>query len=86
MRNKAFIEYVLSFYGPAGIYGRELIFGGGVSEEEVVAALKVRKKNKKVPFDGDSLDREIVRDIMLYLRGKKHDLEYSMKPYFRGAK
>ena len=78
-KDKEFVEYVMSFYGPEGLYVE--FFGSGVSEEEVKKALKIRKKNKKFAFDGDSMDREIVRDIMLYQRGNRN-LECNMQPYF----
>jgi hypothetical protein len=79
-KDKNFVEYVMSFYGPEGLYGKDF-FGSGVAEEEVKKALKIRKKNKNFAFDGDSMDREIVRDIMLYQRGNRN-LECNMQPYF----
>jgi hypothetical protein len=78
-KDKDFVEYVMSFYGAGGLY--QEFFGTGVSESEVKKALRIRKKNKKFTFDGDSMDREIVRDIMLYQRGDRN-LECNMKPYF----
>ena len=82
MKNQEFVEYVLSFYGKGGIYAD--YFGTGVSKKEVEDAFKLRLKNKKIPFDGDSFDRELVRDIMLYARGDR-DLEYPMQPYYKNA-
>lgn len=53
-----FNEYVLSFYGKGGIYDY------GFTNEEVETA-----KNQYIaagePFEGDSFDREKVRDIVL---------------------
>lgn len=72
--DKEFIEYVMSFYGPEGLYGKEF-FGDGVTVAEVKKALDIRKKHKTLEFHGDSIDREMVRDIMSYNRGDrvKHD-------------
>ena len=63
--NNEFIEYVLLFYGDGGIYDIN------ATKEEVVEALNVRLKIRKdIPFDGDSFDRELVRDIILGSRGE----------------
>jgi len=58
-----FIEYVMSFYGPGGIYDM------GSTIEEVKAAIVVRLENTEFPFDGDSVDREMICDIILEMRG-----------------
>ena len=65
MNNLAFVDYVMSFYSnrPDSIYP-ELDF----TEDEVYKALATRltrKKYEETPFGGDSVDREIVRDIVL---------------------
>jgi hypothetical protein len=60
---KDFIEYVMSFYGPGEIYDM------GATREEVKEAVLVRLENTELPFDGDSVDRELVRDIILEKRG-----------------
>jgi len=62
---EVFVDYVMSFYSnrPDSVYP-ELDF----AEDEVYKALATRltrKKYAETPFDGDSLDREIVRDIVL---------------------
>ena len=55
-----FIGYVLDFYGKGGIYDF------GATKQMVVAATLERiDKYPVMPFDGDSFDREIVRDIIL---------------------
>jgi hypothetical protein len=55
-----FIAYVLSFYGDDGIYPV------GAERDDVILALGMRIAGRTdLPFDGDSTDREIVRDIML---------------------
>ena len=76
-----FMQYVLSFYGPGEIYGD--FFGNTLTVEEVKKAVDLRmKKVDEVPFDGDSVDREIVRDIMLTLRGDskvEHDVRKFLK-------
>ncbi len=60
-----FVEYVLSFYGKGEIYDL------GVKEDEVYKALEMRLKRKDIEFSGDSLDRELVRDIILENRGEE---------------
>ena len=69
-----FVNYVLEFYGEGGIYDF------GAVEGEVLKALEVRLKSRAdIPFGGDSFDRELVRDIMLKLRGVDNsELEYSV--------
>ena len=60
-----FVKYVLSFYGVGGLYDF------GAVAEDVEKALDIRlERHKDVWFDGDSFDREIVRDIMLEFRGE----------------
>lgn len=75
-----FIEYVWSFYAPNDLYGS--FFDNTLTKDEVVKAVEMRKKNTdKLSFDGDSMDREIVRDIMFYNRGKKKGLEYDISSF-----
>ena len=58
-----FVEYALDFYGPGMIYDIN------ATETEVLRALCVRLVNRPdLEFDGDSLDREMVRDIILEMR------------------
>lgn len=62
-----FVDYMMSFYSnqPDSIYP-ELDF----DESEIRKALNTRLTRKKyeLPFEGDSVDREIVRDIVLQNR------------------
>lgn len=61
-----FIEYVMSFYGAGGIYDM------GATRREVEMAIGIRLGRMEIPFDGDSVDREIIRDIILdEIRGAK---------------
>lgn len=75
MNDKNFVNYVLDFYGQRGIY-EEFFKPDGVTRGEVETALKIRKTQADPPFDGDSFDRELVRDIMFVLRGEVDNLEY----------
>jgi hypothetical protein len=66
-----FIEYVFSFYGPEQMYGD--LFKHTLSKLEVTLAigmyLERLRHDKDISFgDGDSVDRERVRDILLELR------------------
>jgi hypothetical protein len=66
-----FVEYVLSFYGTGGIYDF------GATEADVRGALeeRIRTASADCPFEGDSVDRELVRDIMLKDRELQHNFE-----------
>tara|TARA_A200000159_G_scaffold10482_1_gene8910 strand:+ start:355 stop:615 length:261 start_codon:yes stop_codon:yes gene_type:complete len=62
---EVFVDYVMSFYSndPDSVYP-ELDF----TRDEVYDALATRltrKKFEETPFEGDTVDREIVRDIVL---------------------
>ncbi len=58
-----FVDYVLSFYGDEGTWDFK------ATRDEVLFATGIRiGRYKNVPFDGDSIDREKVRDIILELR------------------
>jgi len=62
---KEFVKYMLDFYGVGGIYDI------GASNEEILVATGIRiERHKDIEFEGDSLDREKIRDIILEVRGK----------------
>ena len=66
-----FISYVDSFYGKSNsLYGERFFPStGGVTELEIILATLLRIISKPdLPFDGDSIDREEVRDILLNQR------------------
>ena len=55
-----FVKYVLEFYGKGGLYDF------GATEQDIIKATGIRlAKRPELPFDGDTLDRELVRDILL---------------------
>ena len=58
-----FYTYVLSYYGPYGLYPM------GVTLTDVKAATEIHKKRTRIAFDGDSHDREQVRDILIAMFG-----------------
>lgn len=72
-----FIDYVLDFYGVAGVYPM------GVTRDDVLLATGMRLnqcdwgltneggKFKYEGFEGDSIDREAVRDILIERFGYK---------------
>lgn len=74
---REFQEYVFFFYGKDGIYEQTDYFEGGATTEEILLAtnqyVTFCAKNPDLWGGGDSTDREIVRDIMLYHRGEKID-------------
>jgi hypothetical protein len=71
-----FVDYVLSFYGSAKKYDRVYDIGE-VTRMHVLEALAIRlmpdccmlnefaKPINTIPFEGDSFDREYVRDIII---------------------
>jgi hypothetical protein len=64
---KEFVDYVMSFYGQGEIYDI------GATRDEVLKAIDVRlncELYSLMPFDGDSIDREAVRDIILATRAE----------------
>jgi hypothetical protein len=74
-----FKNYVKDYYGEGGIFS-EFFPPVGVSSKEVNLAVNQYIDYCKTKDDqwggGDTFDREIVRDIMLYNRGTKKGLEY----------
>lgn len=58
-----FIDYILTFYGVGGIYDIN------ATRAEAIKATEIRMIFTSVPFEGDSIDRELVRDIILKIRG-----------------
>ena len=75
-----FKSYVKGFYGNKGLY-KEYFPPKGASNDEIDHAIEqyvAFAKSKDGSWGGgDSLDREMVRDVMLYNRGNKKDLEYA---------
>ncbi len=59
---KEFIKYVLSFYGEGEIYDFKFTYN------EVVKATKHYLKTTTIDFDGDTIDREAVREIVFQQR------------------
>lgn len=63
-RNKEeFIKYFMSFYGPRGVYPDVL---PGLEKHEIVRGIEMRMRGGD--FDGDSIDREVIRDFILEAR------------------
>ena len=69
-----FVDYVYGFYGKGdSLYGLSFFPStGGVTKAEIIMATKIRMltATKDFPFDGDSMDREAVRDIMIKAQEK----------------
>lgn len=60
-----FLDYCLSFYGEGGMYEC------GLTPEDLTKAILIRKTfNFATEFEGDSIDREMVRDIALIAKGE----------------
>jgi len=63
-------------YEGDSIYGKEFFPStGGVTKAEIIMATKIRMlmSSKNFPFDGDSMDREVVRDIMMEAQEKANE-------------
>jgi hypothetical protein len=67
MEIKEFVEYVFGFYGKGGLY-EDFFKNKPVTKVEIRQATKLRIKTGQ--FEGDTFDREAVRDIMLASRGE----------------
>jgi hypothetical protein len=67
MTYKEFKKYFWSFYGKTGLYPQTL---SGLTTLEFIKAYDMRMANKSIAFEGDTFDREMVRDIILASRGK----------------
>jgi hypothetical protein len=76
---KEFKSYVKSYYGKGEIY-EEFFPPIGASNDEIELAIRMYVsycKTKEGQWGrGDTFDREFVRDVMLYNRGQKTNLEY----------
>jgi hypothetical protein len=73
-----FKKYVWSFYGRGeGLY--KDFFGNNLKMKEVERAIEIRLSNMKLAFDGDSIDREIVRDIIFKMRDPQAKTEHEFK-------
>ena len=58
-----FVEYCLDFYGPRGIYAY-----GFTAEEILEGMIKRFAYRPSIDFDGDTVDREYVREMVFDLR------------------
>ena len=70
-----FKNYIWSFYGKdKGIYKH--FFDNNLTMIEVEKAIKIRLSKIKLEFNGDTIDREIVRDIIFKLREPNAETEH----------
>jgi len=75
MKIEEFKDYVWSFYGEdGGIY--KDFFNNNLKIQEVEKAIEIRLAITDLVFVGDSIDREIVRDIIFKLRNPALHVEY----------
>jgi hypothetical protein len=63
MDDLAFIDYVESFYAEGGIYDFKF------TRAEILKAIRIRKIFVSIDFEGDTIDREFIRDIVMEGRG-----------------
>jgi len=63
-----FVDYFNSFYGPDGIYKKANKVKRPYTLKELQKALELRDKDRKFPFEGDSTDRETLRDRMIDMK------------------
>lgn len=63
-----FIDYCWDFYGPNGIHGD--FFDHKLTFEQLTLAIQLRRATAS-DFSADSIDREAVREILLFCRDSK---------------
>ena len=77
LENERFIQYVANFYLEGGIYS-DFFDNNPLTIDEIIEAVNEYVEIADVDDCGDSMDREIVRDILFYKRGcELKYLEYS---------
>ena len=57
-----FADYMVDFYGPNGVWD---FFDYKLTREQALRGLAIYLLDGSTPFEGDSVDREMVRDILL---------------------
>ena len=62
---KKFIDYTMDFYGQQGLYPM------GMTPDEIQKAVRLMDLFGNFDLEGDSVDRERVRDIVRIMRGEK---------------
>ncbi len=67
MKRNEFIMYCWTFYGPEGIYGD--FFNHSLRKSTLAKAVDLRMKSDQ--YEGDTFDREAVRDILLLTANRK---------------
>jgi hypothetical protein len=60
METKQFIEYFREFYGRCGLYPIPFL-----NDEDIIEGIKKRGTD----FEGDSIDRELIRDMIMWKKG-----------------
>ena len=65
MNLEQFTDYCMGFYGPKGLYPIH------ITEDEIQRAVRLMALIGNFEFEGDSIDRERVRDIVRVMRGEK---------------
>jgi hypothetical protein len=65
MNLEQFTDYCMGFYGPQGLYPM------GMTPDEIQKAVRLMDLFGNFDLEGDSVDRERVRDIVRIMRGEK---------------
>ena len=75
-QEKEFFDYCWEFYKPNGIYGKTF-FNNTLTKKELKRAITIRTRIVSITaFEGDTTDREIVRDILLIIQNPKAMVEH----------
>jgi hypothetical protein len=78
---KEFKDYVWNFYGKdVGLY--KDMFENTLTMNQLDEGVSILLKNSEFELEGDTFDREILRDIMLFKFMGVKDLEYDVSSFF----
>lgn len=81
----AFVDYIMSFYGPDGTWSE--FFDHKLTKDIVEKYVDKFINKRETDFDGDSFDRELFRDFLLVKLGISdiNEVELNISSFFSEA-